>query len=180
MWEKNKHYILFLLIVFCITEAKTQIATTITVIGQWDRNITQADLQGGAGSNLNSTYTSNASQVLLEIYRLYLFPGNKIWNWAVDVHKEDVNWHTDLLIDVRRTGNGQCNQTTYSVSGGTSYMNITGTDSQFFFGQVSGYLGWFGSFTVSDIPLQYRLRGVSATVPAQTYTTTIYYTIRDQ
>jgi len=59
-------------------------------------------------------------------------------------------------------------------------MNITTTDTEFFSGQISGNLGWLGSFSVTDIPIQYRIRGVSATLPSQTYSTTIYYTIRDE
>ncbi|MFO7891625.1 MAG: hypothetical protein R6V04_14950 [bacterium] len=181
MWHNNKNYFLVLILLFVYVEVgKAQISTDITVTGGWDLYITQADLQGGAGSNLRSTYTSDADQILVEFYSLYLWPGYRTWNWAVDIHKQDGNWHSDLLIDVRRTGDGQCNQTDYSIIGGTSYINITNTDTEFFYGRISGNLGWLGAFTVSDVPIQYRIRGVSATLPAQTYTITIYYTIRDQ
>ncbi len=181
MRHNYKKYLLILFFLFLYgEEAKSQIATGITVTGSWDLYITQADLEGGAGSNLRSTYTSDADQILVEFYNLYLWPGYRTWNWAVDIHKQDSNWHTNLLIDVRRTGDGRCNQTDYTISGGTGYMNITNTDTEFFYGRISGNLDWFGAFTVSDVPIQYRIRGVSATLPAQTYTTTIYYTIRDQ
>ncbi|MEJ2628548.1 MAG: hypothetical protein P8078_08335 [bacterium] len=182
MYKKNKKYLLILtLLLFCTGEVKSQIFTSITLTGDWDLYLTQTDLQGGAGSNLNGTYTSDSGDpVLVEIYRLYLFPGFKTWNWAIDIHKQDVVWHTDLLIDARRTGDGICNQTNYSISGGTNYTNITDTDAEFFSGQISGNLGWVGSFSVTDIPIQYRIRGVSATLPSQAYSTTIYYTIRDE
>lgn len=181
MWHNYTKYLLILVFLFLYgEEAKSQISTGITVTGAWNLYITQADLQGGAGSNLRSTYTSDADQILIEFYGLYFWPGFRTWNWAVDIHKEDGNWHSNLLIDARRTGDGQCNQTDYSISGGTSYMNITNTDAEFFYGRISGNLGWFGIFTASDITIQYRIQGVSATLQTQTYATTIYYTIRDQ
>jgi len=181
MFTIKKKYLIYLILLFvCLKKVNSQIVTTVTLTGSWDLYITQTDLQGGAGSNLNSTYTSDPGDpVLVEIYRLYLFPGYKTWNWAIDIHRQDAVWHTDLLIEARRTGDGSCNQSSYSISGGTGYMNITTTDAEFFSGQISGNLGWLGSFSVTDIPIQYRIRGVSAILPSQAYSTTIYYTIRD-
>jgi len=155
--------------------------TGITLTGEWNLNINQGDLEGGAGSNLRSTYTSNQDQVTIEFFALYFSGGWHTWNWAVDIHKVDVTWHSNLLLDVRRTGDGQCNQADYSISGGISYINITDTDIEFFRGRIRGQGSWFFTyFRAWDIPVQYRVRGVSATLPSQIYTTTIYYTIRDQ
>jgi len=73
MYESSKKFLLILLLLlFCTGEVKSQILTTLTITGDWDLYITQADLQGGAGSNLNGTYTSDPGDC---IYSQDIKPG---------------------------------------------------------------------------------------------------------
>jgi hypothetical protein len=137
------------------------LAADITITGTWSWTIGPGDLQGGPGSNLNTTYTSAPNQVTMRI------TGTGGGGWRVDVLRIDSNWHTDFVLDIRRTGNGQGPGT---ISGGTTYLTITTTSQTF----VTGTRNRRG------IPLQERLRGVSVAIPAAVYTTTIQYTVVDQ
>jgi hypothetical protein len=136
-------------------------AANININGIWSWNIGPGDLQGGPGSNLNTTYTSAPSQVRMSVTGA----GNRAWR--VDVLRIDSNWHADFVLDIRRTGSGWGPGT---VSGGTTYLTIS-TMSQTFV---------TGSGNRAGIPLQERLSGVSVSIPVAAYTTTIQYTVVDQ
>lgn len=134
---------------------------SITVTGSWSETIDASDLQAGAGSDLNSTYESGSSQVSIDISGTA--GGGD--DWRVDVKKVDTIWHGNLTLWVKRTSAG----TGGSVSGGTFYQPVGGTDSSFF----------NGSDDVSGIEVQLQLTGVSVSVPPNTYTTTVTYTVVD-
>lgn len=139
---------------------QTGYSQTISVTGNWDLMIDETDLQGGPGTDLVSTYESNTSMSI----RVRKGGWFNNWNWRVDVKKINGNWHGDFHLDVRRTGNGFGFG---SISGGTSYQEISGTDQSFF----------SGSRNRTAIPFQYRLRGVSVQVVPNTYTTTVWFTV---
>jgi len=136
-------------------------AANITIVGIWSWTVGPGDLQGGPGSELNTTYESPANQVTMSVR------GSGNIGWRVEVLRIDSNWHANFLLDIRRTGSGRGPGT---VSGGTTYLTIT-TMSQSF---VTGSGNRWG------IPLQERLSGVSVSIPPATYTTTIQYTVVDQ
>ena len=136
-------------------------AIDISVTGSWSETIDAADLQAGAGSDLTASYESATDQVLITISGTA--GGGDAWR--VDVRKVDTNWHSDLILYVRRTGAG----TGGSVSGGTDYLQVTGSDQAFF----------SGSDDVSGIPIQLKVSGMSIQVAPDTYTTTVYYTVVD-
>jgi len=134
-------------------------AATITVTGSWSETIDVSDLQGGAGSDLANTYTSASNAVSIDVG----VSGRQ--TWRVDVYKIDSTWHTNLHLYVRRTSDGTGHSASW-VSGGTSYQEVTGTAQSFFNGERSR----------SGITVQLQLTGVSVSVPAHTYSTTVYYT----
>jgi hypothetical protein len=82
----------------------------------------------------------------------------------VDVKKSDTNWHANFQLYVRRTSDGSGSG---SISGGTSYQEITDTDQSFFNGTLDR----------SNITGQLELTGVTVQIPVDTYTTTVYYTV---
>ena len=143
-----------LLLGLCLTAA----GIDITVTGSWTRAITVLDVAGSAGSDLTPSYQSAAGAMVLEISKA----GNS--NWRVDVRRLDTNWHANLALDIRRTSNGSGSG---SVSGGTAYQAV-GTTYQSFL---------TGSKNLRDIQLQLQLRGVSVALPADTYVTTVYFTV---
>ena len=134
-------------------------AATITITGSWSRVIGAGDLTGGPGSNLTATYTSATNQVLMGVTGA----GNR--NWRVDVRRIDTIWHADFVLSIRRTNNGTAGPGT--VTGGTSYLQITATSQTFV----------TGSRNRTGITLQERLDGVSVSIPATAYTTTILFTV---
>ena len=105
-----------------------------------------------------ATYESLTNQILVEVKVA------RVKTWRVDVSKTDSNWHTDFTLSVQRTGNGTG---AGSISGGTSYQEVTSTDIEFFSGDKNR----------KDIPVQLRLSGMSVDVAPDTYTTTVYYTV---
>jgi len=154
---KRKFAILILLwgLIFLANKAE---ALDIIVTGDWSETINVSDLISGAGSDLIDSYESASNAVSLSI-------SGTTGTWRIDVKRVDTTWHGDFILYVKRTSDG----TGGGVSGGTAYQEVTGSDLSFF----------SGSDDVSGINTQLKLSGVSIQIPADTYTTTIYYTVVD-
>jgi len=133
-------------------------AIDIAATGDWSLTITCADLQAGPGSDLVSTYESASDAVLLTITNT----GGGAWR--VYVRRTDTTWHGNFTLSVRRTGDGTGGGT---ISGGTAYQAIGETDAEFF----------SGTGDRSNIPVQFKLAGMSLQVPPATYATTITYAV---
>jgi len=131
------------------------IAATVTVTGSWSLGINATDLIAGGGSELIPSYTSTGTSIVCNIGGI-----NKAWR--LNVHRQDVSWHASLTISVRRTGG-----TGGSLSGGTVFQTVGTTAASFFTGEGPA----------TDIPFEYQLTGVSTSLPADTYSTTIYITL---
>lgn len=137
-------------------------AVDLTSAGSWTRIVTETDLQGGAGSNLVATYTSNANEVSLSITGTI----DAADNWRIDIRRSDDIWHDDFSLFIRRTGDGIGPG---AISGGSAYQEITLTDAPLF----------YGAGDRTGVSLQLQLDGMSVNVPAATYSTTITYTVVD-
>ncbi|MBI5913956.1 MAG: hypothetical protein HY842_01150 [Bacteroidetes bacterium] len=153
---------------FCLTVQVGFAQIFIDVTGSWSYSVPVSDITE-AGNNFSGTYTSGASQVLIDVDK----PRHSaaIFNWRVDVKKTDIDWNSALSLYARRTGDGvpADSNGSSSVSGGTSYLLITNSNQQFFTG-IRGRL---------DIPIQYQMQNVSVLIPAKTYSTTIIYTVTE-
>jgi len=130
----------------------------IFVEGDWNLTINETDLQSGAGSDLNSNYSSASDVTLISV-------DNSTKTWEIQVSKTDVNWHSSLHLYVRRTGTGTYD--TDPPTGGTSYQEITGTNTYF----------WEAADGVQDVPHQFQLTGVSITVPPDIYDVDVTFTV---
>lgn len=134
----------------------------ITATGNWSGTIDASGLTGGAGTDLNPTYTSASDQVSITISNT-----SDDWDfWRVDVRKSDTNWHNDLGLSVRRTSSGTG---TGSISGGTSYIAAGDLDTEFFRGRGDR----------SNILVKLQLSGVSVQVLPGTYSASIVFTVVD-
>jgi hypothetical protein len=129
-------------------------AIKMGIVGSWSLTIDATDLQAGAGSDLTNNYESASGAVTLDVFQTAVA-------WRVDVKRVDTFWHADLVLWVKRTGDGSSPN-----SGGTEYMEVTTVDQAFFTGADDS----------RTIPLQFKLSGVSISVPPDSYSTTIYYT----
>ena len=134
-------------------------ATSITVSGSWSLAIGQANLTGGAGSDLATTYASSTNQATLSV------SGTNGHTWRIDVLRVDTTWNANLHLWVHRTNNGTSGTGTYA--GGTTYLEVTTTTQTFM----------TGTGDRSGFTLQFQLTGVSTAIPAASNTTAIRYTI---
>lgn len=131
---------------------------SISVTGDWLLSIGVADLQGGAGTDLIDTYTSLVDEVLIDVDG---GQGNR--TWAVYIRRQDTNWNSSLHLDAQAVHRR-------IIDGGR--QEITTTDTYFFQSD--------NRRNIQNIEVQYWLWGVSvATLPPDTYTTTVYYTFVD-
>lgn len=114
-----------------------------------------------AGKNYEHIETSPASLTLLKV--------NSLLGWTVSAHiSVSSNWDPALKVFVRRTGDGTGGAI---ISGGTSYIQLTSSSQQFF----SGLLGL--GVSRDNIPIQYKIEGLTVLLPVKTYSATIQYTI---
>lgn len=114
-----------------------------------------------AGKNYEHVETSSASQTLFKV--------NAALAWSIYAHLSNTsNWDSSLKLYAQRTGNG----TGIAIlTGGTSYIQLTSSPQLFF----SGLLNLFAHR--DNIPVQYKIEGLSVMLPVKTYTATITYTI---
>ncbi len=156
--EKWGQGLFFILLLLFFPHSAYGIA--ITAAGSWTETINSSDLASGAGSNLSNNYESSSNATTLEIENC----SGDGDNWRVYVRRSNVNWHNDLHIYVQRKTDGDGGG---SISGGDSYHVITDSDTQFF----------SGAGNRSNIKLQYKLSGMSISVPPNAYSATITYTV---
>lgn len=149
--------------IFCLLAAIALLnlarAANISITGSWSRVIGAGDVQGGPGGNLAPTYESSPSQITMSVTGV----GGR--NWRVDIRRIDTTWHPDFVLSIRRTNNGASGSGT--VAGGTAYLQISTTSQTFLTGRSNR----------SGITLQEQLGGVSVSIPAAAYTTTIQFTV---
>jgi hypothetical protein len=159
---KRKRRVAILVLFTTLALIQLVLATSITVTGSWSLSIGQANLTGGAGTDLTTTYTSATNQATMNAAGTYSWT-----NWRISVRRIDTTWHANFHLWVKRTNNGTSG--TGSYSGGTTFIDLTTTDQTFMTGTGSR----------SGFTLQFQLTGVSTAIPAASYSTTIRYTIVD-
>ncbi|HFA52186.1 MAG TPA: hypothetical protein ENJ95_24475 [Bacteroidetes bacterium] len=141
----------------------------INVTGEWNYSVSVNDITE-AGNDFQGTYSSASNQVLIDVrQRNFFFDLFFNYNWRVDIRKSDIDWHPNLVLSARRTGNGSPLFFSGNVNGGTTYQQVSNANQSFFSGNRSRL----------DIPVQYRISGVSVLLPAKAYTTTVVYTVTD-
>jgi hypothetical protein len=126
-------------------------------------SIGSSDVIGGAGGDVAASFESSDRSFDINTTSGWLWDPE---NWHVDVRRTDILWHADLHVYIRRTSNGSG----ATLSGGTTYQEITTSDMSFFSG--SGY-------DCANIAIRYQISGSYAAlgIPADTYQTTITYTV---
>jgi hypothetical protein len=130
--------------------------------GGWSKTISANNLVSGPGSNLIGEYESNSDLVEVNISGA----SGTGDNWRIDIKKTDTTWNNNLHFWAKRNNDGTGGG---SISGGTSYLQITNIDQSFF----------SGSYNRDDIHIQYKLSGVSVSIPPKEYKITITYTVVD-
>jgi hypothetical protein len=123
-----------------------------------------------AGNDLPGTYTTAPDHMRLSVELGGDYKGNKDnRKWEVEVQRVDLDWHRDLDLYVRLTGEGTGPEKAKVVKGGEVFQRIERSPEEFF-----KCKGWR-----YDIPIQFELRGVSLLLPAKTYRVEVLFTIID-
>ncbi|MEN6473776.1 MAG: hypothetical protein ABFD81_07175 [Syntrophaceae bacterium] len=160
---KVKRAIILLVLFIWVIPQGESFCMSINADGSWSKSITTSNLTSGAGSNLTSTYESSSSQANIDIsLTLGILDG-----WRVDVSKVDGTWHSDVHLYIQRTSNGWTDLGLGTISGGSSYIEVTGVSQTFYSGSGNRY----------DADVQFKLTGISLSIPAGTYSTTVYITL---
>ncbi len=131
----------------------------IKLKGAWNVVVDQSNFAGVPGMDFNLVQESPPDVVSLSVRK------TNFYHWEIDIRKEDIHWHPSLRLFARRSSNGHGSYHS-GVLWGTRYVEIENHDVLFF-------IGW-GNRNL--IGFQFKLSGITTKVPADTYTTTIYYT----
>lgn len=133
--------------------------------GNWSSNVPASTITE-AGENYNSNWESLANQTIISL----------VWlrNYTVKVKRTDVSWNTNLSIWIRKTYDGISVLGTATPAGLSNYMQLLTTDQTLFTTSTGVGIPGLGS---ALFHVQYEIRGLSVTLPAQSYSTTITYTI---
>ncbi len=161
---KVKQNIFFILL---LTFSMLKSQRTLTVSGtNWTVNIPSIT---EAGTNYTGTYESTPGEILLNaVVPLVLGSGKVTMHYEVNP-----TWSSSLILNARRTGNGTTSCVACTITGGTTYTNVSlTTDVELF--RITAILA-LASYT--NIPVQLELTGVSVTIPAATYSSRIVFTI---
>ncbi len=89
-------------------------------------------------------------------------------SWYINIKKSDIEWDSNLEINIRRTNNGEHIYNNY-LSGGEDYLSINNYDNHFI----------EGNGKILNINCQIKLVGRSLIIPAKQYQTNIVFTLID-
>ena len=154
MFEKKTIFLLGILLFVTHVGLFSQ---TIKISGApWNVNITPPAL---AGENPINNIESLSDQISINVH------GDQDNNWQITVEKDATNWHSNLTLEVRRTGDGTGSGT---ISGGTTYVTIPDSPTYVIF--------FVGNKNPNNIPCQYRLHSDDL-CPEASYSTPVIYTI---
>ena len=133
--------------------------------GAYLQNINAANLQGGAGTDLTSTYTSAAGATTLDVTGFIILS----LPWHIDVRRIDSAWNSSLVLSVRRTSSGAACGLSLGSSAptGGDVFQVIATSATTFLN---------GNGNRCGVGIQYQLSGVSVQVPPGSYATTVQYT----
>ena len=154
---------LFFLII-CLFVWNEGLTQSLTVSGGYVRTLATTNITEAGLNYPNGNLTSAVNQSLVNVSSA----SNSVA--FVSIQKSDTSWDSGLTISALRTGTGT-GSANFSTTLGTTALAITNAPQRFF--EVRP-----GSGTqVSNIPIQYLVRGFTVLMPVKTYTTTIIYTV---
>lgn len=157
-------FLLNLFPVLCLSQTVTLSNTS------WDIIMGAANLTGGAGTYFVDYLVGPANTVGINVSHLNIPSPFSI---RLDVSRTMAGWPGSWDLRIRRTGDGGGSG---GISGGTTYLLVDGSTRQFctFTSVGFWFLNWVNR---TNIPVQYRLEGLSNLQTGGTYTTTLTYTV---
>ncbi len=126
--------------------------------GDWAKSINATDLVAGAGSDLPAQFESVSGVTTLTI-------SNAPGAWTLRTRVGGSGGHGSVTVYIKRTSGGSGSG---SISGGTAYQALTGSDAELFSGTEAR----------SNIALQYKITGLSSRVSPASYLSSIFFTVQ--
>ncbi|REA56503.1 hypothetical protein DSL64_26660 [Dyadobacter luteus] len=155
----KKLMMLLIGLLFCYA-GSAQTLTINTPGANWTL-LAPSTLLTAAGTNYTHVETTALNHTLMKV--------NATLVWSVSVQQSSTsNWDTGLKLFIRRSGDGTGGAL---LTGNTNYIQLTSTAQPL----VGGLLGL--GFSRDDIPIQYKIEGISVLLPVKTYSTTILFTV---
>jgi len=156
-----------LIVLLCVVLLSSQsplYAIDIYATGGWTNLvINSSHLRGGAGSDLADSFESDANATMIDI--IGTSDAGDIWE--VQIRKSAPSWVSDATLSVERTGDGSG---AGLIDEGTSYIAVGESDVTFF----------SGSGNRTNVPIRYKISGLSIMVPPGTYSALITFTVVDR
>ena len=122
------------------------------------------------GEDIQGTHTSREDHLLLSVnFGSHSHHKKMHTKWRVTVHREDRDWHKNLKVYVRRTGDGYGERYDKPIKNGSTFRKVNKGYRTLFKCEGSRF----------EIPIQFEVQGLSLTIPAKTYSTMIVFTIID-
>jgi len=128
---------------------------------------------GEAGEDFSPSIESESSIYLSVDYTNYW---DKVFNpnrkWKIHVHKADIKWNQNLVIEAKRSGNGSrpwYGTGMVKIGDGINFQPITNAPTYFFNGRNE----------ILNIPIVFKIRGASVVMGAQEFETNIILTVYD-
>ena len=139
---------------FCLAFSAPVYATDLTAVGDWTGLIVDPYRQ--------SVYESNPDATVLNVINT---AGTK--NWRVSVRASyDSNWPADVTLYIRPSAEGRGDSESSPVGVGV-YVAVTTSDNIFLESKSD----------TTGIPIQYKLSGLSLSVPPGSYSTSVSFTV---
>jgi hypothetical protein len=160
-----RYLLLLLLFVARLAEAQK-----VTVTGAWNPSLT-APTVGGANYT-SSALESSTDQVKITLLPQILYLAGTV-SVSAHITHGSTPWPSDLTLSIRRTGTGSAGISIATFSGGGAYQQLTPSTAAFF--SVTILISLLSQ--IADIPVQYRLDGISVLRPVGDYSATVTYTI---
>jgi hypothetical protein len=162
-----KKRVLYLLFALFSHASHAQPPKRVTVTGSWTVTV-PSSLITDAGMDYTQTFISATNQSLLD-FKTGLAP-----SYTIFVQKMDTDWHPNLSLWIKRTGQGNgSGGRTIPMTGGENFMQVTNSPQPFFYDASNS------THNRNNVPIQYQIQGLSVIIPVKSYSTTLMFTISD-
>ena len=123
-----------------------------------------------AGDKFQSELQTASDELLVGVYFMPNTVDNAMYRqWYMSIKKVDYDWLPQLSVWARRTGPGS-NEFGNQLLNGQTYQALDWED-QFFFS---------GTGHFDHIPIQFKISGISVTLPAKSYLTEVIITLWEE
>lgn len=162
--------IVFLTIAFYFAQAQDMGVSLDGMVVFDEESITIND----AGSDFAVTVESESSlYIAINFGNFWDKSFNPNSPWRIEVQKSDYNWNNNLVLETVRAGNGINSNNRNKppkINDGTNYQTVNNLSGYFFSGRGE----------IEDIPINFRISGMSVVNGAQDFETKIIFTIYDK